>query len=82
MNKVKKKYPMNQPPPELAKTPLQKWVSEKGYTAREFTELMGDYCHKYITIIINGARKPSVRLARKIEEVTNGDVKARDMLGI
>ena len=74
---------LRQPPINLAKTPLQRWVSERGYSAREFTNLLGeDYNFKYISYVISGAKKPSVKLAKLIEVTTEGCVTAIEMLGI
>lgn len=70
-----------QPPEKDAKTPLQAWVSRKGLTARQFTRLLPKTMHhKYIVYVIAGTKIPSVPLAKMIEQATNGEVKAIDML--
>lgn len=74
---------LTQPHPKDAKTPLQRWVSERGYSAREFTQLLGeDYNYKYVSYIISGAKRPSVQLAKLIEQATEGVVTAIEMLDI
>jgi len=70
-----------QPPPELAKTPLQAWISSKLLSVREFAALLPEtYSVKYLTYITNGRRRPSVRLAKEIEAATGGEVLATKML--
>lgn len=74
---------LTQPPLHLCKTPLQRWVSERGYSAREFTAILGeDYNFKYISYVISGSKKPSVKLAKLIEQCTEGTVKAIEMLDL
>lgn len=68
-----------QPPPDKCRTPLQKWVSEKGMSARDFSKLV-DLNPTYSAYIISGNRRPSVDLAKKIEKVTEGAIKAIDLL--
>lgn len=48
-------------------------------TIKEFAEKV-EYSRNQISNIINGTSKPSKRLAKVIEEATNGEVKAEDLL--
>lgn len=74
---------LRQPPPELAKTPLQRWVSIKGLSAREFTDLIDKEVHyKYISYVISGSKIPSVKLARLISDATGGEVSINEILRI
>ncbi len=46
---------------------------------KDFAAKVG--CHNsYISMIANNKRSPSIKLAKKIEEATNGQVKAKKMI--
>lgn len=68
-----------QPPPHLARTKLQEWVSKNNYIVEEVSTVLG-YTAKYMTYVINGSRRPSVNLAKKIEALTEGYVTAAELL--
>jgi predicted transcriptional regulator len=53
---------------------LKSYLSEIGMTARAFSELLQiDY--RYLCNIMSGRQTPGMRLARDIEQLTDGNVK-------
>lgn len=58
---------------------LKIYLIENHITIKEFAERIG-YSRSQVSNIINGASRPSKRLIRTIEEATNGEVKAEDLL--
>lgn len=58
---------------------LKDYLYIKRMTINEFSELVG-YSRNHISGIINKRLKPNKRLAQYIEKMTNGEVKAEDLL--
>lgn len=58
---------------------LETYLWKNRIELKDFATKVG--CHySYISMIANNKRTPSLKLARKIEEVTNGQVKAKTMI--
>jgi transcriptional regulator with XRE-family HTH domain len=58
---------------------IKLYLAKNRMTIKEFCELIG-YSRNQISGIINGKLKPSIRLAKTIEQATNGEVKAEELL--
>lgn len=58
---------------------LKLYLAENRMTIKEFCEKIG-YSRNQISGIVNEKLKPSIRLAKVIEEATNGEVKAEELL--
>lgn len=58
---------------------LKDYLYLKRMTINDFSELVG-YSRNHISGIINKRLKPNKRLAQYIEKMTNGEVKAEDLL--
>jgi DNA-binding transcriptional regulator YdaS (Cro superfamily) len=58
---------------------LKEYLFLKRMSVKEFSEYMG-YSRTHISAIINGHLKPSNGLAKAIERVTEGQVKAEELL--
>ncbi len=58
---------------------VKKYLDEKRLTYREFAEKLG-VSAQYLQNIAYGKRKPSLDLAVKIEELSNGKLTPRDLL--
>ena len=58
---------------------LKRYLDEKRLTYREFAEKLGIRT-QYVQSIAYGKQKPSLDLAVKIEEITNGELTAKDLL--
>lgn len=58
---------------------VKKYLDEKRLTYREFAEKLGIRI-QYLQSIAYGKRKPSLDLAVKIEELTNGELTPKDLL--
>lgn len=67
------------PPIEFARTPLQAWIVKNNLSNAVVARALGNNV-RYMAYIVSGDRLPSVKLAKKIEEYTKGEVKAIDML--
>lgn len=59
--------------------PLKEYLFFKGMTVSEFSDLMG-YSRHHLSQVANGVVFPSNGLAKSIERVTSGEVKAEDLL--
>lgn len=59
---------------------LKAWIISHGMTVTTFAEKI-EVSRTYLSAIMGGLKKPSKRLAKDIEEATNGDVTAKDLLG-
>lgn len=58
---------------------LREYLFRKRLSITQFSALV--FCNRnYISQIANKKRIPSVRLAKAIEQVTNGDVSAEEVL--
>ena len=58
---------------------LSEYLKTKNLTHEKFADLVG-VKRPFITNIVNGKRNPSIHLARRIEEVTDGKVPLKDLL--
>jgi ribosome-binding protein aMBF1 (putative translation factor) len=58
---------------------LKIYLVKKRSSIKEFSEQIG-YSRNQIPAVANGKYKPSNRLAKVIENATNGEVKAEDLL--
>jgi transcriptional regulator with XRE-family HTH domain len=58
---------------------LKIYLVKNRMTIKEFCEKIG-YSRNQISGIINGKLRPSKRLAKVIQDATNGEVKAEDLL--
>lgn len=58
---------------------LREYLFLKRMSVTEFSELV-DHSRNYISQIVNGKYKPSKRLARAIEKMTNGEVTAQELM--
>lgn len=58
---------------------LSEYLKETKLTQEEFAALVG-VTRPFITNILNGKRNPSIQLAIRIDEVTNGKVPLKDLL--
>lgn len=58
---------------------LREYLFKERITITEFAKLI-DYCRGHISQIVVSHRRPSRRLAKIIENVTDGKVKYEDML--
>ena len=59
--------------------PLKEWLRARGETAEHFAARI-DSTASYVSQIMTGYRRPSVELAKAIEAVTDGEVRAADLL--
>ncbi len=58
---------------------LREYLFIKRMTVTEISKMLE--CNRpYMSAIVNGRLKPSKRLAKDIERVTNGEVKAEEIL--
>jgi transcriptional regulator with XRE-family HTH domain len=58
---------------------LRDWLLKKGLRQKEFAEIVQvERCH--LSSVINKNRNPGKKLAKRIEESTNGAIKAEDIL--
>ena len=58
---------------------LREYLFRKRLTVKEFSETL-DYTRTHLSQIINGNRRPSKRLAKAIEELTEGEVTIHELL--
>ena len=58
---------------------LKLYLIKNRLTIKEFCEMIG-YSRNQISGIANGKLKPSIRLARVIENATNGEVTVEELL--
>ena len=58
---------------------LSEYLKNTSLTQEKFANLVG-VTRTFITNILNGKRNPSIQLARRIEEVTDGQVPLKDLL--
>jgi transcriptional regulator with XRE-family HTH domain len=58
---------------------LRDYLYIKRMTVNDFAELIG-YSRNHISGILNGRLKPNKRLAQYIEKMTEGEVKAEELL--
>ena len=58
---------------------LKDYLYLKRMTIQEFSELIG-YSRNHLSGIINKRLKPTRKMAQYIEKMTNGEVKAEDLL--
>lgn len=58
---------------------LRVYLAKQRVTIKDFCEKIG-YSRNQISGIINERYRPSARLAKLIEEATNGEVKADELL--
>lgn len=58
---------------------LKLYLAENRITIKEFCEQIG-YSRNQISGIVNEKLRPSKRLAKVIEDATNGKVKSKDLL--
>ena len=60
---------------------LREYLFRKRLSIKEFGEMV--YCSRtYISNIVHKKRTPSIRLAKSIEKVTNGEVTAESLLNM
>jgi len=60
---------------------LREYLFRKRITNKDFAKLVR-YDHSYIGEIINGKKKPGKKLARLIEEATNGEVTVDELMSL
>ena len=58
---------------------LKEYLYQKRLTLKQFSEIIG-YNRSYLSLIMNGKLKPSKRLAKDIQEATNGQVTENELL--
>lgn len=58
---------------------LKDYLSKYNIKREEFATAIG-VTQGYVSMLCNGKNQPSLRLVVKIEEVTNGEVVAKDLL--
>ncbi len=58
---------------------LRDWLLDNGVSIAAFAHRIG-LCRTHVSSILTGNRRTSPRTAKKIEEVTNGDVTAKNVL--
>lgn len=58
---------------------LKIYLIKNRITIKEFSELIG-YSRNQISGVANGTNNPSIRLAKVIQEATNGEVKVEDLI--
>lgn len=58
---------------------LREYLDEKRITYREFAEKLGIHLQS-LKSIVYGVRRPSLEIAVKIEELTNGQVTPKDLI--
>lgn len=61
------------------KTNLKDYLYLKNMSINEFSNFIG-YSRNHISGIINGRMKPNKKFAQYIEKMTNGEVKAEELL--
>ena len=59
---------------------LKIWIISHNMTMTEFAKKI-DVSRTYLSDVTRGTRKPSRRLAKDIEQATNGEVTVKDLLG-
>ncbi len=60
---------------------LREYLFHHRLTVKEFSEML-DCSRAYISAIIHGKREPSIRLAKSIERVTNGEVTVKELTSV
>lgn len=60
---------------------IKEYLFRNNLTVKEFAFQL-KISNSYLYQLINGDRKPSLKLALKIEECTQGDVDVKQLLGI
>jgi len=58
---------------------LKEYLFFKRMTVKEFSQIM-DYSRTHMSCIVNGTATAGVKLAKKIENFTNGELKAIDLV--
>ncbi len=58
---------------------LREYLFRKRMTTKEFAEKL-EYSRTHLTLILNGKSRPSKRLAKDIERLTDGEVTVADLL--
>jgi len=58
---------------------LKTWLHENSISQRQFAVDLGVHW-QHLNGVVNGSRHPSVKLAFKIEKLTNGEVSALELL--
>lgn len=58
---------------------LREYLFHKRITVKKFSEML-DCTRTHLSEIIHGRRAPSRRLAKDIEQATNGEVTAEELL--
>jgi transcriptional regulator with XRE-family HTH domain len=58
---------------------LKLYLVKNRFTIKQFSEMIG-YSRNQISGIANGKSKPSLRLAKVIEQATNGEVTIEELL--
>ena len=58
---------------------LDRYLFENGFTKTEFAEALG-IDRNHLHSIISGRRQPSIKLAKKIEEHTEGKISKEELL--
>lgn len=58
---------------------LRAYLDEKRITYREFAEKLGVHLQS-LKSIVYGIRRPSLEIAVRIEELTNGEVAPKDLI--
>lgn len=54
---------------------VKEWIAEKKMTQADLAEWL-EVDRSWINQVLNGKRKPSAKIARRIESITNGRIKA------
>ena len=60
---------------------LVDYILSSGIKRRKFAERIG-VSESYISLLVNGKRRPSVSVALQIERITGGNVSAINLLGL
>jgi DNA-binding transcriptional regulator YdaS (Cro superfamily) len=61
------------------KMDLREYLFRKRIQIKDFSNVVG-YCRQHISDIVNSRRRPSKRLAEAIEQATNNEVTAEELL--
>lgn len=59
---------------------LKDYLFHNGISIQDFADKL-EYSRTHLSQIVNGQSKPSKRLAKAIEQLTNGQVTAKELLG-
>lgn len=58
---------------------IERWMEKKGVTYRSMAKELG-VSHSLLFYCVQGKRKMSLKLAVKIEKITKGEVRCKDLV--